>query len=1388
MKAQVEYNIYKTQTTGLSGFNLIKDEDTELISSTIVSKTFKPYDNFIELSFFTLDNTRLETINTYDRYSILSGDTKEELDGNSEIGIDVKADYLAYGYGTTEVKLLYNFLDYPYSRSTIPQDFYIESISNDRTEVRLVSVNLNGETVAETTNNIKNLFEGSAYIPDFHIYFGSNIFYSIVNIDTKEFRETSAVIVKLSEPLPNAIRTKSKLNIVEKISDSIAYEINTEIIPEEADIPTLRGANFAVEVDNQATEPSQYFNYNELFSFASYNSYREINSLFNEKGAELGIDYSDFANFINFSSAEERLRNFRYKLQLLESYQAQLDVIQGTDPEQPNSTPPLGYTGTGATGTTQYWKSLVEGIINNFDHYERHLFYENETSAWPKQNASTSTSKPYQNLLTTDGAASAWYNTELQDAILFDAQNGDLLRNTVPSYLIEDPDNRPYELIIHMVAQHFDNIWIYTNQISEKYDADNRLDRGASKDLIEELLKNFGVKLYTSNKSVEDLFRYFTTNSYDSGNEINTGLLSNSPGLITSGQESVSQNDYQKEIYKRIYHNLPLLMKSKGTERGLRALINCFGIPSDVLKVRVFGGESSEEFPFFGGQQAITGSIDKVRLNNTGSIASGDTISFYTSIIKQNNEYTPDLHRIEVGFSPAYNINEYIVSQSAVLFPNIAFDIDDYIGDPRGYETNKYPPLYEYAETILANIDAYNLKDFVRLIKFFDNVLFRMIRDFTPARAVTDAGIIIKPHLLDRSKFKSPEMTWTRPEYSCSIDTAFISGSHGNAFDSVGFGNVNRESSTAYSQSVMTPTGVKIKKWVPQYGGTMYERNFEEAKYDGELSGSVITISTGELNEGNTVKTLDYQDIKYNIRFYDDIPDGVCVIQGQSFITTVTPAVYDTTNLFLDIGGGFTFTSDEENLVQFQENSNGDISATINFEEQYDTISITATNDSLDSDLNQSGIQPCTATSDVTLVVCDVTRNEGAPQIQVDTPYDLNQLFNINSNTDYSIILSNGVILTPEQASNYTFSNDSGGIQVGVTFRDNVDNSCEVTFDTSINGCSLTEPLTDNRDWTVFQIDKYPDVPYPNSREWNGDEFFNLNEIFEGSNANTIFQVAFAFPDLFEAPWFNVVPHTFGNSPGIFFPTNFRRLTEDYPYFNQNFIPGGQGGVYNQDGSVDLPLFTVSFRAVQNAECIQGGFGSVEWYPFQDQVGGEQQWQGPIAARKLYPMDILFRPANPADLDDFDGTLTNSDNYGNEVCDNPNQLGITIGERKLVYTTVAPQEGGNWNGTSWFGIGAPNPSGHQEREQQTTSLQESAFMFEDFRGLEPIRTGIYTDYTATIEYDDTQYGSSPNISWARYDYFFRPIDPDTPGIEDRYIAAQGYQQQYFQDQMPSCGG
>ena len=59
-----------------------------------------------------------------------------------------------------------------------------------------------------------------------------------------------------------------------------------------------------------------------------------------------------------------------------------------------------------------------------------------------------------------------------------------------------------------MIGQHFDNLWIYTKAITDKYDADNRLDTGISKDLVRDTLKSFGTKLYNSVEDSNDLFKY----------------------------------------------------------------------------------------------------------------------------------------------------------------------------------------------------------------------------------------------------------------------------------------------------------------------------------------------------------------------------------------------------------------------------------------------------------------------------------------------------------------------------------------------------------------------------------------------------------------------------------------------------------------------------------------------------------------------------------------------------------------------------------------------------------------------------------------------------------------------------------------------------------------
>ena len=42
--------------------------------------------------------------------------------------------------------------------------------------------------------------------------------------------------------------------------------------------------------------------------------------------------------------------------------------------------------------------------------------------------------------------------------------------------------------------------------ISNKFDADNRLEYGIAKDLVADAIRDFGVKLYASNFNTNDLF------------------------------------------------------------------------------------------------------------------------------------------------------------------------------------------------------------------------------------------------------------------------------------------------------------------------------------------------------------------------------------------------------------------------------------------------------------------------------------------------------------------------------------------------------------------------------------------------------------------------------------------------------------------------------------------------------------------------------------------------------------------------------------------------------------------------------------------------------------------------------------------------------------------
>jgi hypothetical protein len=171
---------------------------------------------------------------------------------------------------------------------------------------------------------------------------------------------------------------------------------------------------------------------------------------------------------------------------------------------------------------------------------------------------------------------------------------------SIPEYLRDDSDNYQYELFVQMVAQHYDNIWVYHKEITKKYDNDNRLEYGISKDIVADAIRDFGVKLYQNNFSNNDLYTAFLGLTPQGGlfpfPNI-TGSLPTPSGFeyidqfISASNDFTPLDDVNKSLYKRIYHNLPYLLKSKGTLPGLRALITSYGIPDTILRINEFGGK-----------------------------------------------------------------------------------------------------------------------------------------------------------------------------------------------------------------------------------------------------------------------------------------------------------------------------------------------------------------------------------------------------------------------------------------------------------------------------------------------------------------------------------------------------------------------------------------------------------------------------------------------------------------------------------------------------------------------------------------------------------------------------------------------------------------------------
>ncbi len=156
-----------------------------------------------------------------------------------------------------------------------------------------------------------------------------------------------------------------------------------------------------------------------------------------------------------------------------------------------------------------------------------------------------------------------------------------------------------------------------------------------------------------------------------------------------------------------------------------------------------------------------------------------------------------------------------------------------------------------------------------------------MIKDFTPARASLASGVVVKQHLLERNKYPQPEVEWARYDYSGSINTAFISGGAGGSVNKLNSLDTNPYYIASGSSNNFFLTQSWVEGVINPYGLAYVSRSAQEEFYNGEYSGSTLTVENGELNEANPYKQSSTQPLFYDVTVYDSIS-----VSSGDFLTT----------------------------------------------------------------------------------------------------------------------------------------------------------------------------------------------------------------------------------------------------------------------------------------------------------------------------------------------------------------------------------------------------------------------------------------------------------------------------------------------------------------------
>ena len=559
---------------------------------------FPTADNKIELHVYSSTNwlTGNHGVQLYPSTPVYFDETGNQLTFSQQpVVLDIAQEFANLQIQSGNYTIIVNFFKNLIG-SYDEQYLKVDEISPDRTELRLRIIDTDNQQALQQIVNFVNIVNQTDNVvtsyKNYLINFNRNQTAVFVNsVVVGEY-----VYLKLLDALPDTIDINFQCWLVEELKSP--YVDNVSIIAQQVikSFNVLAGANWDAVDDNALTTETGYKTWTDLLGSSVQTSQQIIDSYFSGSlsNVKLNIDYTDFNNFVFYSSATERVKNFKYKLELLEFYNSQSIAVSQL-------------SGSVATTNASDINNLRTAVISGFDNFENFLYYESSsnfyTNEYPHESPvvaqvtgsyitpvpKTNSTRPYTLVSTNSAQFNTWYSLVLNKAETYDSYNLNMLNKTIPMHIRYNENNQNMRLFTDMLGHHYDIVWTYINNIHRLYKHEENPKLGIPNELLFSVANQFGWNL-VDGKQDKQLWEYlFGTNEL---------------GIPITGSNSVigdslSARDITYSTWRRIVNNLPGLLKTKGTARSVKALLSCYGIPESLITIKEYGGPRINRTPVY---------------------------------------------------------------------------------------------------------------------------------------------------------------------------------------------------------------------------------------------------------------------------------------------------------------------------------------------------------------------------------------------------------------------------------------------------------------------------------------------------------------------------------------------------------------------------------------------------------------------------------------------------------------------------------------------------------------------------------------------------------------------------------------------------------------------